>query len=95
MLTINLVKDITYLFLCQPFGVEYSCQTVTFLLLVAQDSENLRMEVAITVTGNTKFKFATMAIGRAWTIAIALIPRIINEKLAALSNHHTLKHYLH
>ena len=53
------------------------------------------MEVAIAVTGDTELKFTTMPIGRAWTIAITLIPRIINEKLAALGNHHTLKHDLH
>ena len=61
MLPINLVKDITAQFLFQTFCVEHSCQTVTFLLLVTQDGENLRMEVTITVTGDAELKFTAMA----------------------------------
>ena len=63
MLPINLVKDITDLLLCQTFCIEHSCQTVTFLLLVTQDGEDLRMEVAITVTGDTELEFTAMSIG--------------------------------
>ena len=37
VLPINLVKDITYQFLCQSLGVEHSSQTVTFLLLVTEN----------------------------------------------------------
>ena len=40
-------------------------------------------------------QFKAMSIGWARTITITLIARIINEKLAALGYHHTLKHYLH
>ena len=60
---LNGAKDITDLLLCQTFCVENSCQTVTFLLLVTQDGEDLRMEVAITVTGDTELQFTAMAIG--------------------------------
>ena len=74
MLPINLVKDITDLLLCQTFCIENSCQTVTFLLLVTQDGEDLRMEVAITVTGDTELKLTAMSIGRPRTITITLIP---------------------
>lgn len=54
MLPINLVKDITAQLLFQTFCVEHSCQTVTFLFLVTQDGENLRMEVTITLSGGKR-----------------------------------------
>ena len=53
------------------------------------------MEVAIAVTGDTEFQLTAMTIGGAGTITITLIARICKEKLAALGEHHTLKHDLH
>ena len=57
MLAVDLVEDIAHLLLCQPLGVEDACEPVAFLLLVAQDSQNAGMEVAVAVTGDAKLKF--------------------------------------
>ena len=54
MLTVYLVEHIAYLFLCQPFCVKDSGESIAFLLLVAKYGQNLRMEVAVAVAGYTE-----------------------------------------
>ena len=95
MLTIYLVKNIADLFLCKSFGIKYSGQSVTFLLLVAQDGQNLRMEVTVTVARNAELKLFPLTITMPGAISVTLIARIFSQKLAAFSHHHTLEHDLH
>ena len=57
VLAVDLVEDIADLFLRQPLGVEDACKTVAFLLLVAKDGQNTRMEVTVAVSGDAELKF--------------------------------------
>ena len=95
VLTIYLVEHIAYLFLREPLGIQHSGQAVALFLLVAEYGKNLRVEVAVAVAGNPELKFSSLPVGPARAIAVTLIPRIISQKLAAFSDHHTLEHDLH
>ena len=78
MLTVYLVEHIAYLLLCQPFCVKDSCESIAFLLLIAKYGQNLRMEVAVSVARYAEFKFTALTIGRARTVAVTLVTRIIS-----------------
>ena len=73
VLTVNLIKNISYLLLGQPFCVQHSCQSVTLLFLIAQYGKNLWMKVAITVSRYPELKFSAVAVCVANTISVPFI----------------------
>ena len=95
MLTIDPVKDISYLLLRKTLGIKHSCQSVAFLLLVTQYGEYLRMKVAVSVAGYTELKLSAFSISASRTVTVNLVPRINCQKLTAFGYHHALQHDLH
>ena len=94
MLAVYLVEHVPDLLLSQPLSVEDTCKAVALFLLVAQYRKNLRMEVAITVTGDAELQTTAMAISVAGAITIALVAAALTKILAALRYHHRLQHKL-
>ena len=76
MLTVYLAENIRYLFLCQPFGIKNTGKPITFLFLISQNCQYLRMEVPVTVSRNAKLQFPAASISGAGTIAVTLVTRI-------------------
>ncbi len=95
VLTVNLAEHVCDLFLCKSLGVESPRKTVTFLFLIAQNGQNLWMEVAVTVARDAKLQFLTLPVGVTRSITVAFVVGIISQKITALCYHHALKHNSH
>ena len=94
VLSVDLVEDVANLLLRQPLGVEDSREAVAFLLLVAQDGQNTRMEVAVAVSGDAELKFFPVSVGVTGTVSVPLIPLAFRQELAAFRDHHAFNHDL-
>ena len=94
MLAVYLVEHIANLLLSQSLCVKHTSKTVAFLLLVAKNRQYLRVEVAVTVTGDAELQTTAMAISVAGAITIALVAAALTKILAALRYHHRLQHKL-
>lgn len=53
------------------------------------------MEVSVTVDGNAELKIFPVAACVPETTPVPLIPLVISQNLAALSDHHALQHDFH
>ena len=53
------------------------------------------MEVAVAVAWDAELKLFPLTVTMPGSLSITLIARILRQKLAAFSDHHTLKHDLH
>ena len=93
MLTIDVLEDVSHLSLRQALRVQNARELLAFLLLVAENGQNLGVKVAITVAGYPELQTFTLTVSASGAEPVTLVSgAVLAQELPALGHHHTFQH---